>query len=125
MQYTRDQALEKIRGFLTKVRRDDETTCQTAARLHIFCRGYDKWNVEQLRELYPWLAKKLPRDASREDLLKLIVAWDGARMLVHNVATTCDAHSIDRDSCMGFDHYSNVHLKRLFPQLFKADDAIV
>ena len=59
MRYTREEALERIRGFLAAHRKGDETTCQTAGRLGIFCHGYDRWTIDQLRQLYPWLAKKM------------------------------------------------------------------
>jgi hypothetical protein len=124
MQYTRTEALEKIRAFLLEKRREDETTCQTAARLGIFCHGYDQWNDAQLREQYPWLAQRMPPDTPREELLKLIIAWDGARALVHRVATTCDAKQIDHDGCLGFSRFSDERLKKLFPQLFAAADVI-
>ena len=124
MHYSRQEALQRIREFLVVKRREDETTCQTAARLGIFCQGYDKWPTDQLREQYPWLAQRLPATTPREELLKLIVAWDGARMLVHRVSTTCDAKAIDHDGCLGFDRFGNDQLKRLFPQLFNPEDSI-
>ena len=124
MRYTREEALKRIREYLVANTRDDETTCQAAARLGIFCHGYDQWTVEQLRELYPWLAKKMPRETPREEFLKLIVAWDSARMLVHKSGTTCDALAADRDACLGFDRFSNAQLKASFPQLFGTDDVI-
>ena len=124
MHYNRFEALQAIREFLQAKQRGEETTCQTAARLGIFCRGYNHWTDGQLREQYPWLAQRLPLDTPREELLKLIVAWDGARMLVHHVGTTCDAKSVDRDGCLGFDGFTNEQLKRRFPQLFNPEDSI-
>ncbi len=124
MQYSRQEALQKIREFLASKQRDDETTCQAVARLGIFCQGYDQWDVDQLRELYPWLAKRVTEDTSREEFLKLVVAWDGARALAHKVETTCDVHLIDHDGCLGFDRFSNEQLKEMFPQLFEDDDTI-
>lgn len=124
MEYTREQAVNRVRDFLVANTGEDETTCQAAARLGIFCHGYDKWTVDQLRHLYPWLARKLPADASREELLKLIVAWDGARMLVHKSSTTCDAKTLDHEGCLGFSRFNNDQIKRLFPQLFKPEDEI-
>lgn len=124
MKYTREQALAKIRQYLAANTRDEETTCQAAARLGIFCRGFDQWNVEQLRDLYPWLAKKMPKDTPKEEFLKLVVAWDNARALVHKAPTTCDALAIDHDACLGFDRFSNAQLKGIFPQVFQADDQI-
>jgi hypothetical protein len=124
MKCTREEALNKIREFLVANTRDEETTCQAAARLGIFCRGFDQWDVEQLRALYPWLAKKMPKDTPKEEFLKLVIAWDNARALVHGSPTTCDALALDHDACLGFDRFSNVHLKRMFPQLFSADDEI-
>jgi hypothetical protein len=124
MKYTREEALRKIRQFLVETRRSDETTCQTAARMGIFCHGYDKWTTDQLRQLYPWLAKKMPTETPREEFLKLVAAWDGARQLVHKVETTCDAKSLDHEGCLGFDRFSNAQLKRMFPQLFVAEDEI-
>lgn len=124
MTYTREDALKRIREFLITNTRQEETTCEAAARLGIFCHGYDRWTLEQLRHLYPWLAKKMPADTPREEFLKLIVAWDNARQLVHKVSTTCDVHSTDHDGCLGFDRFGNQQLKRMFPQLFNADDEI-
>lgn len=124
MHYARAEALQVIREFLQSKQRQDETTCQTAARLGIFCRGYNHWTDGQLREQYPWLAERLPLNTPREELLKLVVAWDGARQLVHRVGTTCDAKSIDRDGCLGFDGFSNEQLKRGFPQIFHQEDTI-
>ena len=124
MKYTREEALKKVREFLVAQTRDDETTCQAAARLGIFCHGYDRWTVEQLRNLYPWLAKKMPVDTPREEFLKLIVAWDNARQLVHKVSTTCDVHVMDQDGCLGFSRFNDQQLKRMFPQVFTAADEI-
>ncbi len=124
MNYSREQALGKIRDFLAANRREDETTCQTVGRLGIFCQGYNQWDDQQLREQYPWLAEKVSPETTREEFLKLIVAWDGARALVHKVETTCDVHMIDHDGCLGFDRFSNDELKQMFPQLFDAADTI-
>lgn len=122
MTYTREAALQRIRDYLAANTRPDETTCQAAARLGVFCHGYDRWTVEQLRDLYPWLAKKMPKDTPRDDFLKLIVAWDGARQLAHRAATTCDQKAMDHEGCLGFDRFNNTQLKRMFPQLFAKDD---
>ncbi len=124
MKCSREKAIQRIREFLVANQRPDETTCQAAARLGIFCHGYDQWAVEQLRQRYPWLAKKMPADTPREEFLKLIVAWDGARQLVNKASTTCDAKALDHEGCLGFDRFSNVQLKRLFPQLFAGEEEI-
>ena len=124
MKYSREEALKRVRNFLVANQRTDETTCQAAARLGIFCHGYDQWSLPQLRDRYPWLAKKMPAETPREEFLKLIVAWDGARQLVNRSPTTCDAKTADHEGCLGFDRFSNGQLKRLFPQLFAADDEI-
>ncbi len=125
MEYTREQALDRIRRFLSSQRRGNETTCQTVARLGIFCRGHDHWSTDQLRNLYPWLANRLPPDAPREELLELIAVWDEARMLHNQVTTTCDAKAMDLEGCLGFDQFTSLQLKRLFPQLFNAGDKIL
>jgi hypothetical protein len=125
MEYKREAALERIRQFLANCRKEEETTCQTVARLGIFCKGFDIWSTEKLREQYPWLTQKLPKDATREELLKLIIAWDGARAEVLHAQTTCDARAVDHDGCLGFDRWNNENLKRLFPQLFGPEDKIV
>lgn len=123
--YTREQALKRIRRFLATQRRGDETTCQTAARLGIFCRGYDRWSTDQLRRLYPTIAQQLPPDASRDELLELIQVWDKARLILTRAPTTCDAKALDNEGCLGFDRFSNEQLKRLFPRLFRKSDRII
>jgi len=124
MKYSRQTALQRIREFLVASTREGETTCQAAARLGVFCHGYDRWTMDQLRNLYPWLARKVPPDVPREDFLKLITAWDNARQLVNHTVTTCDTKAMDHEGCLGFDRFSNAQLKRMFPQLFNADDDI-
>jgi hypothetical protein len=123
MKYSREDALKKIRGYLVANTRDDETTCQAAARLGMFCHGYDQWALEDLRQLYPWLAKKAP-NATRGQFLQLAMAWDGARKLVRKVPTTCDVKVFDHEGCLGFDRFTNPQLKEMFPQLFSGDDEI-
>jgi len=124
MKYTREDAIKRIREFLITNTRPDETTCEAAARLGVFCHGYDRWTWEQLRELYPWLAKKMPANTPREQFLQLIVAWDGARKIAHRAPTTCDVKVLDHEGCLGFDRFSNQQLQRMFPQIFKPDDEI-
>jgi hypothetical protein len=124
MKYSREEALEKIRAFLVSETREGEITCQAAARLGIFCRGFDRWSTEQLKQQFPWLVAKLRPDFTREELLQLIVLWDKARMLVDHVSTTCDALAYDHDACLGFDRFSNAELKKLFPQIFSEQDEI-
>lgn len=123
MKYSREDALNKIRGYLVDNTRADETTCQAAARLGVFCHGYDQWTVEDLRQLYPWLAKKAP-NATRGQFLQLVMAWDGARTLARKMPTTCDVKVFDHEGCLGFDRYTNQQLKQMFPQLFTGEDEI-
>jgi len=125
MKYTREEAVNRVRDFLSSKTRPDETTCEAAARLGIFCHGYDQWTLEQLRQLYPWLAKRMPADTPREEFLRLIAAWDGARQLVHRTSTTCGAKALDREGCLGFDRFNNQQFKQMFPQLFKGEDEIL
>ena len=124
MKYTREQALDRIRKYLAAQRRGHETTCQTVARLGIFCHGYDRWSTPQLRALYPWLGKRVPAETPREDLLELVAAWDESRMIFHRALTTCDAKVMEQEGCLGFDRFTNQQIKRAFPQLFKPSDKI-
>jgi hypothetical protein len=66
----------------------------------------------------------MPPNTPKEEFLKLITAWDGARVLVHKSPTTCDAKTADHEGCLGFDRFSNPQLKRMFPQLFQPNDEI-
>ncbi len=124
MKYNREDALDRVRQFLVSQMREGETTCEMAARLGTYCHGLDRFTTEELCEQYPWLAKKLPPNAPRADLARLIVAWNGARSVVHDVCVTCDAMSRDRDACTGFAQFSGEDLKGMFPQLFSAEDEI-
>lgn len=125
MKYTRDEALGRIRRFLVSRRKGGESTCETAARLGIFCRGYTRWSADQLRAMYPTLTAGLPPETPRNELLHLIVRWDRARMLRHDLPTVCEARDLDHEGCLGFDRFSNRELKRLFPELFLPRDRIV
>ena len=67
MKYTRDEALKRIREFLARQHPQRRNHLSGRGATGIFCHGYDRWTVEQLRQLYPWLAKKMPPKRRRKN----------------------------------------------------------
>ena len=63
-------------------------------------------------------------ETPKEEFLKLITAWDGARMLANKVLDDVRRQGNDHEGCLGFDRFSNPQLKRMFPQVFQPEDEI-
>jgi hypothetical protein len=113
---SREQAIAAIRGEILKLVDDDHSMCEVAARRGVYCHGFAQWDDEQLRERYAWIVKK--RDLkSREELEAMANRWQLARQFVQNAELSCDVQQKDRDTCTGWDGFTNPTLERFHREL--------
>lgn len=113
---TRSQAIHAIRKRLLEMVDDEHSMCQVAAEQGVFCRGFGRYTDEQLRDRYDWLLKKNP-EMTRKELEDLANRWQIARQVVNRVPIACDAQSIERDTCQGWDEFDNGTLADYYRQL--------
>ena len=110
-----DAVTELQRIFLTLV--DDECCmCKVAARLGIYCSGFAQHTFEELKQRYHWLVTRRP-DITRHELERLANIWQLARQDLHCTALSCDTQSIEHDTCMGWDGWTNADLQCFLHEL--------
>lgn len=116
---TRSEAARTIREHLYGIAQhaDDKVECDVAGEERVFCRGFDRFPTEYLRERFRWLAHG-DRNLSREELLDLIRRWIQAREFVLNVCTACEVMAREEDLCRGTNSFSNEKLAASFQEVF-------
>ncbi len=55
---TRSQAIEDLRRVLRAFVDDETSLCAAVALRAVFCRGLSRWSLAELRERFPWIAKR-------------------------------------------------------------------
>jgi hypothetical protein len=113
---TRDAVIDLLRGELLKLTDDDSSVCKVAAERGLFCQGFHRLSDGGLRRRYSWLDRHAP-GASREELEALANSWQLARQEVTQMPLACDVQQYERDSCGGWDDFSNDELSRFYFEL--------
>ncbi|HEX6100422.1 MAG TPA: hypothetical protein VF432_29175 [Thermoanaerobaculia bacterium] len=113
---SRSTLIVALREELSRRARGEMSICRLAAETGVFCKGFRRYTDDQLREHYPWIAKKNP-DAPREELEAIADRWQMARQDVVGVRTSCDVQQLEHDACGGWDDFSNGDLARFLLEL--------
>jgi hypothetical protein len=113
---SRPALIVALREELSRRARGEMSICRLAAETGVFCKGFRRYTDDQLREHYPWIAKKNP-DAPREELEAIADRWQLARQDVVGVKTSCDVQQLEHDACGGWDDFSNDDLARFLREL--------
>jgi hypothetical protein len=121
---TRQEAVQAIRRKILEMVDDEHSMCRIAAEKGIFCHGFRQHTDEELRERYDWLLRNKP-DMSREELEDLANRWQLARQVVNQVPVSCDAQTIERDTCRGWDTFDDDALARFYLELLGVQVEIV
>lgn len=113
---TRKQTIEALGKWYQQFVDDDHSLCEVAGRFGFFCGGCAQWTLKQLKQRYDWIANKRP-DITRKELEELANAWQLARQQLHGVPLPCDSQVIERDTCTGWDEWSNADLARFYAEI--------
>lgn len=113
---TRTQALDALRGHLVRLADDEHSVCEVAARLDIFCHGFDQWSDDELRRRYDWIVKRRPK-VTRHELERIANLWQLARQEVHGMPTACDVQCSEHDTCKGWDEWSNRDIAKFLQEM--------
>ena len=121
---SREQCLEELRGCLLQLGGEEHSTCEVASRLGVMCHGFSQWSFPELKQRYWWLVERR-QDITRPELERLANIWQLARQKVYGTQLACDTQSLERDTCCGFDGFSDADLARFHRELLGEDVEVV
>ncbi len=120
----RSAAIRRLRDVLLLMTDEDHSICRIAAERGIFCKGFKRYDDEELRQRYAWLVNRDP-EISRHRLEDLADRWQLARQVFDAVPIACDAQQIEHDTCGGWDEFSDDDLVRFCREILHENVIIV
>jgi hypothetical protein len=107
----RSQAINFLRSELLKRMDGNTSACRFAATEGIFCRGFARFDDDELRRRFAWITNRRP-NMSRQELEEVADRWQLARQDVDELPIACDVQQREHDMCHGWDDFSNEELSR-------------
>ena len=108
--WIREEAIARLRAGLLKLSDGEHSMCQIAARLGVFCRGFRRWpDGEFLRRWTRVIGRST--HLTRSQLEQLADVWQLSEQLRLRVPLACDAQTILRGACRGWNEFSNRDLE--------------
>ena len=95
---------------------DEHCMCRVAADRGIFCRGFNQFSEDELRQRYWWIVRRRP-SLTREQLEQIANDWQLTQQEVKDVPVACDVQARLHDTCRGWDDFSNDQLAQVYQQL--------
>lgn len=123
-QLDRASAIRELRAELHSLTDDQTSICQVAAERGIFCHGFKQYSDDELRERFDWLTRKNP-NLNRRDLERMANLWQISRQVLEGVQFACDAQTIEHDTCLGWDSFSNDELQKFFREILRQEVNVV
>jgi len=120
----RATAIQELRAKLVSMTDDKTSMCSVAAEQGIFCRGFKQYSDEQLREKFDWIVRRNP-SLNRKDLERMANLWQISRQVMDGVPFACDAQTIEHDTCLGWDSFSNEALQKHFREILHEEVDII
>ncbi len=114
--WSRAKAIERLREHLLRLTDEEHSICQVASELGIFCRGFRRWDEEELRRRYQ-AALGRSSGLTRRQLEELANLWQLSQQILHRVRLACDAETALHGTCRGWDDFSNEDLARFCSDL--------
>jgi len=113
---TRQQAIDLLRPRLAEQVDDKHCICEVAARTGILCHGLAQWSYADLKRRFWWLTLRHP-ELPRAEFEALANAWVIERQRRFGAELCCDAQTIERDICKGWDEFDDPSLARFVGEL--------
>lgn len=105
----REEAVARLKRFLLLLVDEEHSMCKIAAEKGILCGGFTQYSDRDLKRRYAWLVERDP-GMNRTELEESANKWQLARQLVHNLPIACDTQAVERDTCRGWDDFSDQEL---------------
>jgi hypothetical protein len=115
---SRQACTDDLRAKLNSLVDEDHSMCQVAAEQGIWCHGFAQFTFDELKRRYWWLADRRP-GISRPELERLANIWQVARQRVFGTELACDTQTLEHDTCLGFDGWTNADLARFHAELLR------
>ena len=113
---TRTEAIDGLRNKFLTMTDDEHSMCEIATEKGIFCNGFRRLTEPELRAKYWWIVRRRP-DMTREELEHLANLWQLAQQDVWQTPLACDVQSKVRDTCRGWDDFTNDQLAKYYEQV--------
>lgn len=113
---TRTEAISYLRESLRKYTDCETSVCKAAADRDLFCRGFNRYTDDELRRRYSWIVEKRP-DVTRAELEQIANDWQLAQQEVYELPIACDVQQKVRDTCRGWNDFTDEQLAKFFFQL--------
>ena len=111
---TRDELKERLHACLVDMVDEENSICKIVAERGIFCQGLRRCSEEELREKFAWISRD---NMTREQFEDLVNAYMLGRSASLDQPLACDAQELDRDTCLGWDEFTDRDLERFSEQL--------
>jgi len=115
---SRPQAIEILRTRLKTLTDAEHCLCTAAARLGVFCRGFQPLSDEEFRRRFWWIARSRP-GASRKELEEVVNLYQLGRQEVTGAPICCDVETREHSGCDGWNTFDNATLEGFFLELLR------
>jgi hypothetical protein len=115
---TRREVISALRRELLAVTGEDHSVCQIAKEKNLFCRGFARWKLHELKQRYPQITRSHPHP-TRAEMEDLADRWQMARQFATDEALACDVqmHEGEHRTCKGWDEFDDEELARFHAEL--------
>ncbi len=115
---TRSQAIDDLREVLRTLVDDETSLCAAASQCGVFCRGFSRWSLAELRERYPWIAERHPK-LDRAGFEELANRWQLCRQGIRSGRLPCDVapSHVASAPCAGWEQFYEAELGRFHAEL--------
>lgn len=113
---TRAEVIARLRNELLEMTDEENCACKAVAERGIFCNGFRRYTDEELREHYWWIVRRRP-DISRAELEKIANDWQLTQQEVQRLPLACDVQSRVRDTCKGWNDFTDEQLEKFYWQM--------
>lgn len=120
---TRTEAIGRLRDCLGKFADAETSVCKAAGDRGVFCRGFRQFSDAELKQRYSWIVEKRP-GITRPELEQIANDWQLAQQEVYEMPIACDVQQKVRDTCKGWNDFSDEQLARFFYQMTGQEIAI-
>ena len=115
---TREETIARIREQLISRTDAGSSACKVAAERGIFCHGFHQFSDQELRDRYWWIVRKRP-DITRAELEAVANDWQLTQQDVRDLPLACDVQTAVRDTCGGWDDFTDEQLQAYLSRLIK------
>ena len=109
----RNEIISRLRRELMQGTDEENSVCKVAAERGVFCKGFNRFTEEELRNRYDWIVAKDPA-MTRGDLERIANDWQLAQQEVHELPMACDVQQKVYDTCRGWNDFTDEQLAKFY-----------